>query len=113
MLVAVLTRRGVVHGVRGGARTGDFGVDMEFCGSVSEAANEGVKGEGERLDADLGENVNTDGLVLRDMNIGGGFGSDFELSCGCDCEHDIAVISRRKITEMISNIATGQIAWIE
>ena len=84
---------------------------MEFCGSAHEAANEGVKGEGERLDADLGENVNTDGLVFRDMNIG--FGSDFELSFGCDFEHDSAVISRRKITEMISNIATGQIAWIE
>ena len=109
MLVAVLTRRGVVHGVRGGARTGEFGVHMEFCGSVSEAANEGVKGDGERLDADLGENVNTEGLVLRDMNIGGGFGSDFELSWDCDFEHDTAVISRRKIKRMISSIAAGQI----
>ena len=108
MLVAVLTRRGVVHGVRGGARTGEFGVDMEFCGSVSE----GVKGDGERLDADLGENVNTEGLVLRDMNIGGGIGSDFELSLDCDFEHDTAVISRRKIKRMISSIAAGQIRVI-
>ena len=115
MLVAVLTRRGVVQGVRGEARTGEFGVEMEleFCGSASEAANEGVKGDGERLDADLGENVNTEGLVLRDMNKGGGFGSSFELSSsGCDFEHDIEVILRRKMREIISSIATGQISRV-
>ena len=47
MLVTALTRRDVVHGVRGGAGIGEFGVDMELCGSVREAANEGVKGDGE------------------------------------------------------------------
>ena len=36
---------------------------------VSEAANEGVKGDGEMLGADSGENVKTMGFVLCDMNI--------------------------------------------
>ena len=46
---------------------------MALCGSVSEAANEGVKGDGEMLEADPGENVKTEGFVLRVMNIGSGF----------------------------------------
>ena len=43
-------------------------------GSVSEAAKDGVNGDGERLEADPeGEKVNTEGFVLRDMNMGVAF----------------------------------------
>lgn len=55
-----------------GGSVEDCGV--EFGGWGSEPANDGVKGEGEWLEAEPGENVKTDGLVLRDeKNKGGGF----------------------------------------
>ena len=41
-----------------------------MCGSVSEAANEVVKRCGGILGADPGENMKTEGFVLRDMIIG-------------------------------------------
>lgn len=88
-------------GTWGGNCTGEWGVEM--CGSVSEAAKDGVNGDGEWLEAGPeGGKVNTEGCVLRDMNMGGGFWRDFAFGFGCDCEHD--VIAQSKVNEMRESI---------
>ena len=74
---------------RGGTGFGKRGV--ELWGSVTEDEWDGAEnGVGDTLDADPGENVNIEGSVLLDMNMGAGFFRAFEFDCEFDCEvHDV------------------------
>ena len=89
---------------RDGTWFGERGV--EFCRSLSEFRNDGVKGagDGDWLEVDVGEKVKTEGFVLRGMCKGGGLWRDFEVSSVC--EHDDVLNEQSSKIEMILLLAS-------